>query len=108
MILLLFSAMTDAIIVQRGVVATSGNSYFQQAQEAVGKETTWTRYHRELAGVDTSSPSPLSLEQRGVIALRCSRETARFLQSHLLPAHRNVIEQAVGIIQQALSQKEIF
>jgi predicted nucleotidyltransferase len=69
MILLLFSAVTDAVTVQRGILATSGNTYFRQVEEAVGQVSVWTYYHKLLAGFDTNAGSVASLEHRGIATL---------------------------------------
>jgi hypothetical protein len=108
MILLIFSAVTDAITVQQGILAESGNSYFRQAEDTVGQDTEWTRYHRLIAGVDEKMNSTASLKDRGIAALRLYQETVQLLRSCLHPRHHDVIWQAVGIIDQALGPKKIL
>jgi predicted nucleotidyltransferase len=104
MLLLLFSAVTDAMTVQRGILATSGNTYFQQVEDVVGQDSSWTYYHKRIAGID---PVPdLSIESRAMAALRLYQETAQLLRSSLQPQHREVVDQAVTIIDQALHLKE--
>ena len=102
MIFLLFLAVTDAVTVQRGILAASGNSYFQQVEEAVGLVSVWTHYHQYIAGIDSNALSTSSLEDRGIAALRLYQETARLLHSAFLPLHSDVIMQAIAVIDQAL------
>src|SRR5437870_1653284 len=41
----LLLALTDAVVVQRGMLVISGNTYFWQVQNMVGVESKWTSYH---------------------------------------------------------------
>lgn len=103
MTLLIFLAVSDIVAVQRGILAYSGNSFFQQLQEAVGLDTTWTCYHRLIAGIG-ESPVEKSLEVRGATALRLYQETANLLRPVLQTSeHNDVIEQTVIMIEEALA-----
>jgi predicted nucleotidyltransferase len=94
-------AVTEAVSVQRGIVAT-GNTYLDQIQEHVGLDSAWTRSYREAVGVQCDEQTPPSLEQRGLAALRLYQETVRLLESHLLPDHLQTIEPLVNMINQVL------
>lgn len=102
MIVELLIALTDALAVQRGVLVAGGNTYFLQVQEAAGLDSDWTHYHRLAAGVDTDSRQAHPLEARGIAALHLYQETARLLQPALQPAHWEVVEQAMKVIDGAL------
>jgi predicted nucleotidyltransferase len=102
MIPALTMAMTDAVMVQRGVYVISGNTYFHQAQTSVGRDSDWTRYHLRAAGVDGETLPVSTLEERGIAALRLYLETVQLLQSYLHPAHREVAEHIVALVKQAL------
>jgi predicted nucleotidyltransferase len=108
MILLIFSAVTDAMAVQRGILAESGNSYFRQVEDSIGQDTEWTHYHRLIAGVDEKMNSATSLEDKGIVALRLYQQTAQLLRSCLHSLHHDVIWQAVEVIDQALGSKKIL
>lgn len=41
----LFQWLTEAMAVQKGVMVKSDNTYYRQAQEAAGADTSWTYYH---------------------------------------------------------------
>lgn len=102
----LLYTLTWAVAVQRGVLMQSGNSYYAQAQEVAGLDSAWTRYHRMLLCLEPLpthlSPRVLApVEARGITALRLYQETARLLGTALQPGDRQVIEQAVQVIEQA-------
>jgi hypothetical protein len=105
MILDLLAAVTDAVTVQRGILATSGNTYFRQVQESIGLESAWTRYHRFISGIGNMSRGTASIEASGVAALRLYKETAQLLRSALVSPNREVIEQTVLVIDHALSSE---
>ncbi len=94
----LFSALTDAIAVHKGMLVASGNSYFQQVQETVGQESPWSHYHRRIAGINTE----VSTQARGISALRLYQETAQHLWSTLDLTDRETVAQALTVIDQAL------
>jgi predicted nucleotidyltransferase len=100
----LFTAATEAVAVQRGVLISSGNTYFHEVQQAVGQDSLWTRYHLRAAGI-ASNPPP-SIENRSIAALRLYQETVRLLHPAFDLEQREVVEQAVQVIEQALSQAE--
>jgi predicted nucleotidyltransferase len=103
MILDLLAAVTFAVDVQRGILATSGNSYFRQVYESVGLDAAWTRYHRFIVGIDSSTMGRATTQARGVAALRFYRETVQLLRPAFHALHRDVIEQTVLVIERALS-----
>lgn len=93
--------VTEAVSVQRGIVAT-GNNYLRQIQEHVGLDSVWTQSYREAVVVLSDEHTSLSLEQRGIAALRLYQETVRLLGPHLLPDHLQTIEPLMGMIDQIL------
>ena len=56
----LFSASTDAIAVQHGVMVRSGNTYYHQVQESAGKDSPWTHYHLCAVGIHPQSQIALT------------------------------------------------
>ena len=96
----LLYTITWAVAVQRGVLMQSGNSYYAQAQEAAGLDSTWTRYHRMLCLGPLPTHLP-AVQARGIAALRLYQETAHLLRDALQPGDREVIEQAAQVIEQA-------
>jgi predicted nucleotidyltransferase len=94
-------ALTEAVAVRLGVLVRGSSTYYQQVQDAVGADSAWARYHRIATGVveDASDASPV--QARGIAMLRLYRETATLFQPILQPQHREVIEQALRIIERA-------
>lgn len=94
--------LTDAIVIQKGIIITSGNTYFQQAQEVIGSMSRWTNYHRQCAGIEASLP----LRNRGIAALHLYQETIPLLRPCLSTADYSVVEQASSFIEKTLEMKE--
>lgn len=106
MILELFSASTDAIAIQRGILVRSGNTYYHQVQEAIGKDSLWTHYHLCAAGLYPQPPFTLTIEKRGIAALRLYQETVQLLQSVLYSEHKATIEPLIAMIEHTLANEE--
>ncbi len=94
----LFSALTDAIAVHRGMLVASGNTYFRQLQETVGQESPWSYHHRRIAGINTE----VSTQAKGITALRLYQETAQLLWSALDLTDQETVAQALTVIDHAL------
>ena len=93
--------LPEVVAVQRGVLIEGSNRYYAQVQEAAGKDSAWTHFHR-LALCLEPFPAHLSpAEARGLAALRLYEETARLLRDVLLPEDRAVIEQTLQVIAEA-------
>ena len=97
----LFYMLTWVLAVQRGVLIEGGSSYYTQVQEAAGKDSAWTRAHRLILCLEPFPNHLAPVEARGIAALRLYQETARLLREALLPGDREVIEQALQIIEEA-------
>lgn len=97
----LFSAVTEAVAVDRGVLIQSGNTYFHQTQEAVGQQSDWARLHMRVA------TNVLSAKERGKDLLLLYWETCRLLKSTLAPEHRETIEHCLEFIKQFLAYEKI-
>ncbi|MGH2506715.1 MAG: nucleotidyltransferase domain-containing protein [Ktedonobacteraceae bacterium] len=106
MILELFSASTDAMAVQHGVLIISGNTYYQQVQDAIGRDSLWTRYHLYTAGIHPQSSFAPTIEERGIAALRLYQETFRLLQPTLYPEHTVIIGPLIEMIEHALAHEK--
>lgn len=104
MLLDLFSAVTEAVAVQRGVFIRSGNTYFHQVQEAMGHQSLWTQYHLRAAGID---PISTTIRKRGEAVLLLYKETAGLLQSDIPEDNWDLISHALCLIEQTFSQKEV-
>jgi predicted nucleotidyltransferase len=108
MTLILFQAMTDALAVQRGILAQSGNSYFRQVQACAGLNSAWTQYHSLIADVERLPNMPSPVESKGIAALRLFQETTRLLSSAITGyEHSQTIAQTVTLIEEALAGKQL-
>ena len=100
----LWYALTQAVAVQRGVLAVSSHTHMRQVQEAVGTDAPWTRYHGVVAASDVHAARTISVEARAIAALCLYRETVALLRPVIRLEHREVAEQTVVTIEAALHQ----
>lgn len=108
MMLDLFSSLTDAVAVQRGIVIRSGNTYFHQIQQTIGLNSQWTRYHLRAAGAQTPDAPPPSLEERGMAALHLYRETFWILQDALQAGQKEAIRPLLKMIEDVSAHKNFL
>lgn len=90
--------MASVMQVQRGVLLSGDNGFYDAVRDAVGKETLWSRLLAEAFGARGES----SLSRRAVVGLRLYVETARLLDDALPPQPRALVRQAVDIIKTEL------
>lgn len=91
----LVNGLTRAMAVHQRLLITSENTYFSQVQEAIGRESKWTRLFRLAAGfdVDLASATPFATRGRAGLTLYC--ETVARMR-HLLPErHLAVVDAAL-------------
>jgi hypothetical protein len=100
----LWYALTQAVAVQRGVLAVSSHTHMRQVREAVGTDAPWTRYHGVVAASDVHAARATSVEARAIAALCLYQETVALLRPVIRPEHREVAEQTVVTIAAALHQ----
>jgi predicted nucleotidyltransferase len=93
--------LPEVVAVQRGVLIEGSNRYYAQVQEAAGKDSAWTRYHRLALCLEPLPDDLTPAEARGIAALRLYEETARLLRDVLLPDNRAAIEQTLRVIEEA-------
>jgi hypothetical protein len=98
----LFEGLTMAMTLFHAVFITTDSLYYQQVETAVGLQAAWTRYHRLLTGVTTSTEETSSIQARGKLALLLYQETAQILWPTLSPEHRSVVEQVLRLLEQAV------
>ena len=103
----LFFGLTEVVAIQRGILVKSDSTYYQQAQESVGQDSDWTRYHRLLAGVGEGAAKAAPVKARAVAVLRLYRETLKLLRTIMDPEHLRVAEQAMQVVDEA-SQRLSF
>ena len=90
--------LPGAVMVQRGLMMTSENRFFDLIQESVGRDTKWVAEFRRAWGLD---PVSSQYQARGAAALRLYRLTAAMLD-HLIPEkHREVVNTTLRLIKEA-------
>jgi hypothetical protein len=90
--------LTQVVIVQRGLLIQTENSWYQQVYDEVGWDSDWTRYHRLANGFETGPPHLPPFEARAIAGLRLYEETADLLRHVLRPAHAQVVDTAIANI----------
>jgi predicted nucleotidyltransferase len=98
----LVMGLTRAMVVHRRLLIRSENTYFAQAQEAVGRNSAWTRVFRLAAGLDVDANASMRdqtrAEARALAGLSLYRETVA-LTRDVLPAHHlPAVEAALAAI----------
>ncbi len=87
--------LARALVVRRGVLIESENTFFRQAQDTAGQGSEWTRWFRLSSGFDAGPSDGPSFRTQGLAGLRLYVETARLLRPIIRPEHREVIENAL-------------
>jgi hypothetical protein len=100
----LWYALTQAVAVQRGVLAVSSHSHVRQVREVVRTDAPWTRYHGLVAESGVQGARSKSVEAHATVALCLYQETVALLRPVIRSGHREVAEQTVVTIEVALHQ----
>jgi hypothetical protein len=90
--------LAGAVTVQRGLMMTSENQYFDRIQESVGRDSKWVAEFRRALGLDSASSQ---YQARGAAALRLYRLTAVMVDEVIPEVHREVINRTVRLIRGA-------
>ena len=94
----LIKHLPEAVMVQRGLMMTSENRFFELIQESVGRDTQWTYAFRRGWGLDVNA-SHYQTRAAGALTLYCL--TAMMLD-HLIPEkHRHVVNKTLQLIKEA-------
>lgn len=78
--------LSGVVQVQRGILISGDNGFFDEVEAVVGPDTEWVRLRRIVFGV-----TPASLRQQVGAGLRLYVVTAELVQDALQPADRPVI-----------------
>ncbi|HSB01203.1 MAG TPA: nucleotidyltransferase domain-containing protein [Anaerolineales bacterium] len=90
--------MLEAVAVQRGLMIVSENRYFDLIQDAVGRDSKWTRAFRTAWGLD---PSASQYQSRGAAALALYRLSALMFDELIPEKHRQVVTNTLQLIKEA-------
>lgn len=90
--------MLEAVAVQRGIMIVSENRYFDLIQDAVGRDSKWTRAFRTAWGLD---PHASQYQSRGAAALTLYRLSAAMFDDLIPEMHREVVNRTLQLIKEA-------
>ena len=93
--------LSEAVLVQRGMLVPSENVYIDYAQQAAGRESAWTCQFRLAVGLDPLPPGEAIPSGRGAAGLRLYCETAILFQDILPAADAAVVRRAIQMIMEA-------
>jgi predicted nucleotidyltransferase len=93
--------LPEVVAVQRGILIEGSNRYYTQIQEAVGKDSAWTHFHRLALCLEPGPADLTPAVARGIATLLLYEETAQILRDVLKPQDREVIEQTLHVIAEA-------
>jgi hypothetical protein len=82
-------ALTEALVVYRGLMIRSDSTYYAQAQEAAGDDSEWAAYHRRAAGLTGAS-----LDERARACLYLHLLTREAVRPAMDPDYAKVVEEA--------------
>jgi len=88
----------EAVAVQRGIMISSENRYFDLIQDAMGRDSKWTVAFRAAWGLD---PSSSQYQTRGAAALRLYTLTAKRFDKLIPEKHRTVVHTTLQLIKEA-------
>jgi predicted nucleotidyltransferase len=94
----LVKSMLEAVAVQKGLMIVSENRYFDLIQEAVGRDSEWTRAFRTAWGLETNA---FRFQSRGVAALLLYCRTAEMFAELIPEKHRQVVNKTLQLIKEA-------
>ena len=90
--------MLEAVAVQRGLLIVSENRYFDLIQDALGRDSKWTRAFRTAWGLD---PHASQYQSRGAAALTLYRLSAAMFAELIPEKHREVVDRTLQLIKEA-------
>jgi hypothetical protein len=97
--------LTQVLRVQRGVLITSDNTFYNQVIESVGVDSRWAKLSRTAFGIGAGSGlegKPPHLPDQVKAGLHLYIETTRLLEDTLLPGDEEMIRQTVYQIKEFL------
>jgi len=90
--------MLEMVAVQRGLMISSENRYFDLIQHSVGRNSNWTRVFRSAWGLD---PNACQYQSRGAAALTLYRLSAAMFDDLIPEKHRDVVRRTLQLIKEA-------
>jgi len=100
----LVEQLTRLTALYHRTVTTNNSTYYQQVQEAAGRDSAWTRSHRIATGLEAGPAGIAPLRGRGIAVLHLYRETLVFVKPVMQADHREIAEEVLRVVQEAVEQ----
>ncbi|MGH2542070.1 MAG: nucleotidyltransferase domain-containing protein [Ardenticatenaceae bacterium] len=94
--------LSRVMCVQRGVLLSGDNGFYDEITAAVGHDTEWARLRRVAFGIEGADGATPSLALQVTAGLRLYAETAELLAAALHPEDAPLINQTVELIHNTL------
>lgn len=91
----LIPVLTEVVAVYRRMLIISVFTYYQQVQETMGLDSSWTRLHLMAMGINTSPDDAPFFATRAYAALQLYRETLQLVRDAMSSDHLQVAEQVI-------------
>lgn len=98
--------LSRVVQVQRGLLLSGDNAFFEAVEAAVGLDTEWTRLRRAAFGLESGLNPPPPLRDQVVAGLCLYVATAALLAEALQPADAPLIEQTAALVVTTLGHEE--
>ncbi|MEM7019248.1 MAG: nucleotidyltransferase domain-containing protein [Pseudomonadota bacterium] len=96
--------MTKVMCVQRGILLSGDNAFFDTLEEVMGAQSDWLYWRRIAFGVTQASDAGPSLREQVIAGLRLYALTAEMLGDILLPKDKPLVFATVKRIQNNVSK----
>jgi hypothetical protein len=96
--------LTRIVQVQRGVLESSDNAFYDQIAQELGPASEWVRLRALAFGIGVGEGPAPSLPDQVRAGLRLYAATAALLEALLLPEHRPLVADTVQLIHAALAE----
>jgi predicted nucleotidyltransferase len=97
--------LTRLVGVQRGVLLTSDNGFYDEIGAAVGPDSEWVRLRRTAFGIGAPAGKGPSLREQVIAGLRLYVATARLLRSAIDPPQWDLVELTIARIESELGRE---
>jgi len=98
--------LSRVMAVQKGVLLTSDNSFYNEVREAVGLDSEWAQLYPTAFGVEGPDGRSPSLREQVIAGLRLYAVTAKLLVEVLEASDARLVEHTVNLIETTLGQEE--
>lgn len=99
--------LSRVVQVQRGILLSSDNTFYDEPAEAVGWDSEWVRLRRIAFGIAVENEAAPSLREQVMAGLRLYALTAEMLEGILQPEDRSLVAETVHLIRRALSEAAV-